>query len=76
MESYNLLDLNEEKLELGEFRIKLVTDLFIRNDDDLSKNNIDFSDDNFSESDIDWTSECYNSDNSKSVVSINEDISK
>lgn len=53
MESYNLLDLNEEKLELGEFRIKLVTDLFIRNDDDLSKNNIDFSDDNFSESDID-----------------------
>lgn len=53
MESYNLLDLNEDKLELGEFRIKLVTDLFIRNDDDLSKNNMDFSDDNFSESDID-----------------------
>lgn len=76
MESYNLLDLNEDKLEPREFRIKLVTDLYIWNDEDLIKNNLDFSDENYSESAIDWTSECYNSDNSKSVVSINEDISK
>ena len=76
IETFDLLGLNEEKIEPGEFRIKLVTDLYISNDEDLIKNHLDFDDENSSESLIDWISECYNSDNSKSVVSINDDINK
>lgn len=50
-ESFDLLNLKEAEIELNDFRIKLITDLYIKNECENMKNNEDFSEEEPSLSD-------------------------